>query len=124
MHWAASTRRSSKRNLAGGFPDENLQNYVNQMGQRIARVCHRPDLSYYFAAVEEGGANAIAVPGGYVYITRGLLKELKSEAQLAAVLGHEVGHVVARDTHGGHESPDRRHRASWRPRRPAMHRAM
>jgi predicted Zn-dependent protease len=71
---------------------------MNQVGQRIARVCHRPDLSYYFAAVEEGGANALAVPGGYVYITRGLLKELKSEAQLAAILGHEVGHVVARDT--------------------------
>lgn len=87
-----------EKELGGRIPDENLQNYINQMGQRIARVCHRPDLSYYFVAVEEGGANAIAVPGGYVYITRDLLKELKSEAQLAAVLGHEVGHVVARDT--------------------------
>ena len=87
-----------EKELGGRVPDENLQNYVNQIGQRIARVCHRPDLSYYFAAVDEEGANAIAVPGGYVYITRGLLKELKSEAQLAAVLGHEVGHVVARDT--------------------------
>jgi predicted Zn-dependent protease len=84
--------------LGGRIPDENLQNYVNHIGQRMARVCHRPDLSYYFAAVEGGGANAIAVPGGYVYITKGLLNELKSEAQLAAVLGHEVGHVVARDT--------------------------
>ena len=87
-----------EKELGGRIPDENLQNYVNQIGQRIARVCHRPDLSYYFTAVEEEGANAIAVPGGYVYITRGLLKELKSESQLAAVLGHEVGHVVARDT--------------------------
>ena len=87
-----------EQELGGRIPDENLQNYVNQVGQRIARVCHRPDLSYYFAVVEEGGANALAVPGGYVYITKGLLKELKSEAQLAAILGHEVGHVVARDT--------------------------
>jgi predicted Zn-dependent protease len=84
--------------LGGLIPDDNLQNYLNQVGQKIARVCHRPDLSYRFAAVEEGGANALAVPGGYVYITRGLLNELKSEAQLAAILGHEVGHVVARDT--------------------------
>lgn len=87
-----------EKQLGGRIPDENLQNYVNHVGQRIARVCHRPDLSYHFAVVEEGGANALAVPGGYVYITRDLLKELKSEAQLAAVLGHEVGHVVARDT--------------------------
>lgn len=87
-----------EQELGGRIPDENLQNYVNQVGQRIARVCHRPDLSYHFAVVEEGGANALAVPGGYVYITKGLLKELKSEAQLAAILGHEVGHVVARDT--------------------------
>lgn len=84
--------------LGGRIPDENLQRYVNQVGQKIARVCHRPDLSYYFVAVDAEMANAIAVPGGYVYITRGLLKELKSEAQLAAVLGHEVGHVVARDS--------------------------
>lgn len=89
---------SIEKALGGRIADENMQNYINQVGQRIARVCHRPDLSYHFAAVEEGGANALAVPGGYVYITRGLLKELKSEAQLAAVLGHEVGHVVARDT--------------------------
>lgn len=87
-----------EKELGGLVPDDNLQNYINQIGQKIARVCHRPDLSYHFAAVEEGGANALAVPGGYVYITKGLLNELKSEAQLAAILGHEVGHVVARDT--------------------------
>jgi predicted Zn-dependent protease len=87
-----------EKELGGLVPDDNLQNYTNQIGQKIARVCHRPDLSYHFAVVEEGGANALAVPGGYVYITRDLLKELKSEAQLAAILGHEVGHVVARDT--------------------------
>ncbi len=87
-----------EKELGGRIPDDNLQNYVNRVGQRIARVCHRPDLSYHFVAIEEGGANALALPGGYVFITRGLLKELQSEGQLAAVLGHEVGHVVARDT--------------------------
>lgn len=84
--------------LEGRIADENIQSYINRIGQRIARVCGSPDLSYSFIAVEEEGANALALPGGYVYITRGLLQELKTEAQLAAVLGHEVGHVVARDT--------------------------
>ncbi|MBN2130545.1 MAG: M48 family metalloprotease [Sedimentisphaerales bacterium] len=84
--------------LQGRIPDETLQSYVHRIGQRIARVCHRPDLSYHFTAVDEPSENAIAVPGGYVYITRGLLERLESEAQLAAVLAHEVGHVVARDT--------------------------
>lgn len=84
--------------LEGRIADENVQSYVNQIGQRIARVCHRPDLAYSFVAVEEEGANALALPGGYIYITKGLLRELKTEAQLASVLSHEVGHVVARDT--------------------------
>jgi predicted Zn-dependent protease len=84
--------------LEGRIADENIQSYVNQIGQRIARVCDSPDLSYSFLAVEEERANALALPGGYIYITRGLLQELKSEAQLASILGHEVGHVVARDT--------------------------
>lgn len=87
-----------EKELGGRIHDENLQNYINQVGQRIARVCHRPDLSYYFTAVEGGGVNAIAVPGGYVFITRGLLDLFQSEAQLAAVLGHEVAHIVSRDT--------------------------
>lgn len=84
--------------LGGRFPDENLQSYVNRIGQRLARVCHRPDLAYHFAVVNEETENAFAVPGGYVYITTGLLEKLGSEAQLAAILGHEIGHVVARDT--------------------------
>jgi len=87
-----------ERALKGRIPDDTLQSYVHRIGQRIARVCHRPDLSYHFTAVDEPSENAIAVPGGYVYITRGLLERLESEAQLAAVLAHEVGHVVARDT--------------------------
>jgi predicted Zn-dependent protease len=84
--------------LGGRIPDENLQNYVNRVGQRIARVCHRPDISYHFTAVDTKMTNALALPGGYIFITRGLLAEMKTEGHLAAVLAHEVGHVVARDT--------------------------
>ena len=87
-----------ERELGGRIPDESVQSYINRVGQRIARVCHRPDLAYYFAAVDTDMANAIAMPGGYVFITKGLLEELESEAQLAAILGHEVGHIVARDS--------------------------
>ncbi len=87
-----------ERALGGRLADENLQSYVNRVGQRIARVCHRPDIAYYFTVVDQEAINAFAVPGGYVFITRGLLGKLESEGQLAAILGHEVGHIVARDT--------------------------
>lgn len=87
-----------EKELGGRIPDESLQSYINRVGQRIARFCHRPDMAYHFAAVDTDMANAIAMPGGYVFITRGLLEELESEAQLAAILGHEVGHIVARDS--------------------------
>jgi predicted Zn-dependent protease len=87
-----------EKELGGRIPEEGIQSYLNQIGQRIAGFCQRPDLSYHFAAIEEGGANALALPGGYIYITRDLLKDLKTESQLASVLSHEIGHVVARDT--------------------------
>lgn len=87
-----------EKELGGRIPDENLQRYINDVGQKIARVCHSPDISYHFTAVDDKMANALALPGGYIFITRGLLKELKTEGQLAAVLAHETGHVVARDT--------------------------
>jgi len=84
--------------LGGRFANENLQRYVDRIGQRMARVCQRPDIAYYFSVVDHESVNAFAVPGGYVFITRGLLEKLKSEGQLAAILGHEVAHIVARDT--------------------------
>jgi predicted Zn-dependent protease len=87
-----------EKELGGRMPEDGLQSYLNRIGQRIAGCCQRPDLAYHFAALEEGGTNALALPGGYIYITRDLLKELKTEAQLAAVLSHEIAHVVARDT--------------------------
>jgi predicted Zn-dependent protease len=84
--------------LGGRLPDDNIQGYINDVGQKIARVCHRPDISYSFGVVDADMENALAMPGGYIFITRGLLEQFKSEAQLAAVLAHEVAHVVARDT--------------------------
>jgi len=78
------------------YPDPELAAYVDQVGQRIARVSHRPQLNYRFTVIDTPTVNAFALPGGYIYITRGILAYLNSEAELAAVLGHEVGHVTAR----------------------------
>lgn len=80
----------------GVHKDENLQAYVQRVGERVAAKSHRPDLIYRFAVLDSPDVNAFALPGGYIYITRGLMAYLNSEAELAAVLGHEVGHVTAR----------------------------
>jgi predicted Zn-dependent protease len=80
----------------GRYDDEQLQQYVNSVGQRIAAQSHRPNLQYTFTVLDGDEVNAFALPGGYVYITRGIMAYLNSEAELAAVLGHEVGHVTAR----------------------------
>ncbi|MEO7727918.1 MAG: M48 family metalloprotease, partial [Burkholderiales bacterium] len=73
-----------------------LQAYVNEVGQRLARQSHRPQLQWRFTVLDSPEVNAFAVPGGYVYITRGILAYLNSEAELAGVLAHEIGHVAAR----------------------------
>ncbi len=78
------------------YADEKLQTYVQQVGQRIASNSHRSNLNYQFTVIDNPDINAFALPGGYIYINRGLLGYLNSEAELAAVLGHEVGHVTAR----------------------------
>ncbi len=80
----------------GPIDDEALQALVSRTGDAVARVSHRPALPYAFVAVNEPAANAFALPGGKICITRGLLARLESEDGLAAVLGHEVGHVTAR----------------------------
>ena len=82
--------------LDGRIPDERLQRYIDRIGQKIALVCHHPDWEYHFTAVEHESVNALALPGGYIFITRGMLEKLETEAQLAAILGHETTHVVAR----------------------------
>jgi predicted Zn-dependent protease len=73
-----------------------LVKYVNKVGQRVAAVSDRPNLFYHFNVVDENTINAFSLPGGYVYIYRGLLNHMNSEAELAAVLGHEIGHITAR----------------------------
>lgn len=80
----------------GVYAAPALQNYVNEIGQKLAKKSHRPQLNYHFTVVDSPQINAFALPGGYVYITRGILAYLNSEAELAAVLGHEIGHVTAR----------------------------
>ncbi len=78
------------------YPDRNLQEYVNRVGQKLAKNSHRPNLEYHFTVLDSPEINAFALPGGYIYITRGIMAYLNSEAELAAVLGHEIGHVTAR----------------------------
>lgn len=76
--------------------NQAVQNYVNRVGQKIAKVCDRKDVKYSFKVLDSEEVNAFACPGGFIYIYKGLLKKMDNEAQLAAVLAHEVGHVVAR----------------------------
>ena len=78
------------------YDDARLQAYIQRVGERVARSSHRNQLKYVFTLVDSPDVNAFALPGGYIYIHRGLLAYLNSEAELAAVLGHEVGHVTAR----------------------------
>ena len=78
------------------YDNPTLQAYIQAVGDRVSRLSHRGDLYYRFTLLDSTQVNAFALPGGYIYITRGLLAYLNSEAQLAAVLGHEVGHVTAR----------------------------
>ncbi len=78
------------------YKDAELNAYVNRIGQKLAAVSHRPGLQFQFKVVDSTSVNAFALPGGFIYITRGLLAYLNSEAELAAVLGHEIGHVTAR----------------------------
>ncbi len=80
----------------GIYDDQKLQQYVQQIGDKLARNSHRKDLLFRFTVLDSNQVNAFALPGGYIYITRGLMAYLNSEAELAAVLGHEIGHVTAR----------------------------
>ncbi|MFQ6021618.1 MAG: M48 family metalloprotease [Acidiferrobacterales bacterium] len=84
------------RKQYGVYDDSELQDYVRRVGEKLAGLSHRPALFYRFTVLDSPEVNAFALPGGYIYITRGLLSYLNSEAELAAVLGHEIGHVTAR----------------------------
>ena len=78
------------------YDDSAWGRYVQQVGERLAAKCERPSLPWTFRVMDDPSVNAFALPGGFVYVTRGMLAYLNSEAQLAAVLGHEIGHVAAR----------------------------
>ena len=83
--------------LLGAAPlakDENLQRYVNRVGRWLAVQTERPDLPWQFGVLEAPQLNAFAVPGGTIFVTRGLVERMKSEAELAGVLAHEISHVL------------------------------
>lgn len=84
------------RQQMGAYADQDLQRYVDRIGQRLARESFRPKLLWTFTVVDESAVNAFALPGGFIYVTRGILPFLRNEAELAGVLGHEIGHVDAK----------------------------
>ena len=80
----------------GLYEDREVQSYVERLGRQLAARSERPDLPWHFAVVDDPAVNAFALPGGYVYVTRGLVDHMGSEAELAGVMGHEIGHVTGR----------------------------
>ncbi|HXZ97315.1 MAG TPA: M48 family metalloprotease [Burkholderiales bacterium] len=84
-------------NLLGAaplVPDANVQKYLNLIGRWVAQQSERSNLEWHFGVLDTNDVNAFATPGGYVFITKGLLLKMNSEAELAGVLGHEIGHVL------------------------------
>jgi predicted Zn-dependent protease len=80
----------------GRYEDPELAEYVGALGRKMGALSHRPELEYSFKVLDSPVVNAFAVPGGYVYLTRGILAYLNDEAELAGVIGHELGHIAAR----------------------------
>ncbi|QEK52765.1 M48 family metalloprotease [Pedobacter aquae] len=80
----------------GLYEDKNLQEFITTKGNEMAAISHRPELKYEFKIVDSDIINAFAVPGGYVYFTRGIMAHFNNEAEFAGVLGHEIGHIAAR----------------------------
>jgi predicted Zn-dependent protease len=78
------------------YPSPAVQKYVNDLGQKLAAQSHRKQLKWHFTVLDSPEINAFALPGGYVYVTRGIMAYMESEADLAGVIGHEIGHVTAR----------------------------
>ena len=84
------------RQSIGLVQDAELQQYVSRIGLALAAKSERPELPWQFQVVDDPSPNAFALPGGFIFITRGMLTLMTSEAELASVLGHEIGHVTAR----------------------------
>jgi predicted Zn-dependent protease len=89
-------RQEHKKIVAqyGVYRDQDLQTYVTKVGERVAKLSSRPDLEYHFTILDSDEINAFALPGGFIYVTRGILTHMNSESELAAVLGHEIAHVT------------------------------
>jgi predicted Zn-dependent protease len=82
----------------GEYPDKNLQNFIQSRGAELGKISHRPNLEYHVKVIDSPVVNAFAVPGGYIYLTRGILAQLNNEAELEGVMAHEMGHIAARHT--------------------------
>ncbi len=82
----------------GLYDNQEMQNLINTKGKQMAAISHRPNLEYNFRVVDSEVVNAFALPGGYVYFTRGIMANFNNEAEFAGVLGHEIGHITARHT--------------------------
>jgi beta-barrel assembly-enhancing protease len=78
------------------YRNQPINDYINQIGQRLAKTSQRPDIPYTFQIVDDDGINAFATMGGYVYVNKGLIATADNEAELASVIGHEIGHIAAR----------------------------
>lgn len=86
------------KEFGGEYPDPKIRQYVQQLGDRLARNSELPELKFTFTVLNSDIVNAFALPGGYVYVTRGLIALASNEAELAGVLGHEIGHITSRHT--------------------------
>ena len=91
-------RQASQQTLQSmpEIPDAGMKSLVSQLGQRIAKTSERPNLPWEFHTLDDPSVNAFALPGGFIFVSRGLLTHLNSEAELAQVVGHEIGHVTAK----------------------------
>lgn len=85
-----------EKQLGGKIESPVIEQYINSIGQKVARVSHNKDLKFTYVAVNDDSMNALALPGGYIFITRGMLEKLNNESQLAGILAHETLHVTAR----------------------------
>ena len=80
----------------GLYDNKGMQEFINAKGKEMGAISHRPDIEYQFRILDSPVVNAFAVPGGYVYFTRGIMAHFNNEAEFAGVLGHEIGHITAR----------------------------